>query len=71
MEIIQKSKNLPRYALPGLRIAKTIQITYPLTEFIKEFTEAKNIIQREFFEIAAIEFLKKYGYAAEVKGLLG
>ncbi len=34
-------------------------------------TADNNINQREFFEIAAIEMMKKYGYEAEIKGLLG
>jgi len=30
----------------------------------------KNINHREFFELAAIETMIKYGYEAEVKGVL-
>ncbi len=35
------------------------------------FTADKDINQRGFFEIAAIEMMKKYGFEAEIKGLLG
>ncbi len=65
------SKNLPRYSLAGLRVAKTIQLSNRLNQLVMNFTADKDINQREFFEIAAIEMMKKYGYEAEIKGLLG
>ncbi len=65
-------KNLPRYSLAGLRVAKTIQFSNYLKKLMRlDFTTDKNINQRAFFEIAAIEMMKKYGYEAEIKGLLG
>jgi len=54
-----------------VRVAKTIQITNRLNQLLLNFTADKNINQREFFEIAVIEMMKKYGYEAEIKGLLG
>ena len=33
-------------------------------------TYLKDITQREFFELAAMELIKKYGYEVEVKGLV-
>jgi len=65
------SKNLPRYSLAGVRVAKTIQFSYRLNQLLLNFTADKNINQRELFEIAVIETMKKYGYEAEIKGLLG
>ena len=65
------NNNLPRYSLAGLRVAKTIQFSNNLNQLLLNFTVDKNINQREFFEIAAIEMMKKYGYEAEIKGLLG
>ena len=65
------NKNLPRYSLGGLRVAKTMQFSNNLNQLLLNFTADKNINQREFFEIAAIEMMKKYGYEAEIKGLLG
>ncbi len=67
---LEDHKNLPRYSLAGLRVSKTLQLSNKLNELIKEFTELKNINHREFFEIAAIETMIKYGYEAEVKGVL-
>ena len=66
----EESKKIPRYSLPGVCVSKTLQVSNRLNELIKEFTEQKNINHREFFEIAAIETLIKYGYEAEVKGIL-
>jgi len=57
--------------LAGVRVAKTIQFSNRLNQLILNFTADKNINQREFFEIAVIEMMKKYGYEAEIKGLLG
>ncbi len=65
------NKSLPRYSLGDIRIAKTIQVSNRLNQLIMNFTSDNNINQREFFEIAAIEMMKKYGYEAEIKGLLG
>ena len=65
------NKSLPRYSLAGVRVAKTIQISNRLNQLLLNFTADKNINQREFFEIAVIEMMKKYGYEAEIKGLLG
>lgn len=65
------SESLPRYSLPGVRIAKTIHISNRLNELVKQFSEEKNINQRELIELAIIETMRKYGYEAEIKGLLG
>lgn len=67
---LEDNNNLPRYSLSGLRVSKTLQISHKLNELMKTFTEEKNISQREFLEIAAIELMKKHGYEAEVKGIL-
>ncbi len=65
------NESLPRYSLGDIRIAKTIQVSNRLNQLIINFTADKDIYQREFFEIATIEMMKKYGYEAEIKGLLG
>ena len=71
-EVLHSENNgtLPRYTLSGVRIAKTIHFSNKLNKLIKQFSEENDISQREFLEMAAIEALKRYGYAAEVKGLL-
>ena len=65
-----EGKTLPRYSLAGVRVPKTVNLANKLHELIKDFTEEKNISQREFFEIAVIETLRRYGYDAEIRGLL-
>jgi hypothetical protein len=37
----------------------------------RQFSEEKNISQRDIFEIALIDFFKKYGYHDKVKMLIG
>ncbi len=53
------SESLPRYSLSGVRIAKTIHISNRLNELVKQFSEEKNINQREFMELAIIETMRK------------
>ncbi len=64
------AESLPRYSISGVRIAKTLHLSHKLNELIKQFTEDKDLKQREFHELAALELMKKYGYEAEVKGLM-
>lgn len=60
----------PRYFIPGTRMPKSIHMSSTLNELLKTFCDENGTNQREFFDIAIIETLKKYGYAAEVKGIL-
>ena len=46
------------------------QENYLINRLWLKFTEMKNINHREFFELGAIETMIKYGYEAEVKGVL-
>jgi hypothetical protein len=38
---------------------------------IREYSTEKNISQKDMFQIAMIEFLKKYGYRRETEALIG
>lgn len=60
---------IPRYIVGGVTITKSICMAHPLSELIREFSIEKNISQREIFEVAIIEFLKKYGFEREVNSL--
>jgi hypothetical protein len=42
-----------------------------LDQMIRDFSDEMNITQKEIFEIAMIDFLKKYGYHKEVNVMLG
>lgn len=37
---------------------------------VRSFSQERNITQREIFEVALIEFFRRYGYAQEVQRLL-
>lgn len=66
---INSGGTIPRYVVGGITITKSLCMSHNLSELIKEFSKEKNISQREIFEVAIIEFLKKYGYDSEVNTL--
>ncbi|MCY6959350.1 hypothetical protein [Clostridium brassicae] len=66
---INNGGTIPRYVVGGITITKSLCMSHNLAELIKEFSNEKNISQREIFEVAIIEFLKKYGYENEVNAL--
>ena len=66
-----EGRALPRYALSGVRVPKTVLMANKLHELVKSFVEDKGINQREFYEVAVIETMRRYGYDAEIRGLLG
>jgi hypothetical protein len=68
---INTQKTIPRYIIGGITITKSLCMSYPLSELVKEFSIEKNISQKEIFEVAIIEFLKKYGFENEVNSLFG
>lgn len=61
---------VPRFIVPGTTKTKSVYMSDLLSKLINEFSESKNISQRDIFEGAIIEFLKKYGYAREIDLLL-
>lgn len=61
---------IPRYLVPGICATRSIYMSHAVGELVKNFSLEKNITQKEVFEIALIDFLKKYGYEAEIKALL-
>ncbi len=63
------SNTIPRYVIGGITITKSLCMSHPLSELIKDFSREKNISQREIFEVAIIEFLNKYGFENEVNSL--
>jgi len=69
MLAINDNSTIPRYVVGGVTITKSLCMSHSLSELVKEFSAEKNISQREIFEVAIIEFLKKYGYEDEVNAL--
>lgn len=62
---------VPRYIVPGIAMTKTVHMMNTLVQLVSDFSNEKNITQREIFEVALIEFFKKYGYENEMERLLG
>ena len=68
---MSEPETLPRYMVSGYKINKCIQLSHRLDAILKDFCQENNISQREIIEIGIIETLRKHGYQAEIKGLLG
>ena len=66
-----QSGTIPRYIVPGVAKTKTVHMMNTLEQLVVDFSREKNISQRELFEVALIEFFRKYGYEQEVERLLG
>lgn len=66
---INDGGTIPRYVVGGITITKSLCMSHSLSELVREFSKEKNISQKEIFEVAIIEFLKKYGYENEIDAL--
>ena len=74
-DLIEQQKSgtngeLPRYAVPGTTKTKSVYMADSLAELVTEFSKSKNIKQRNIFEAAVIEYLRKYGYGDAVDSIL-
>ncbi|MEK4530528.1 hypothetical protein [Solibacillus sp. FSL K6-1554] len=65
-----KGATLPRFTIEGIPKSKTVQMVHTLGDLVTEYSNEKNISQRDIFEVALIEFFSKYGYEKEVERLL-
>lgn len=61
---------IPRFSVSGVGKTKTVQMINTLEQMVVDFSREKNISQRELFEVALIEFFRRYGYEQEVVRLL-
>lgn len=57
---------LPRYVVPGIFITKSVHMSNQLDQMTRDFSADRNISQRDVFEVALIDFFKKYGYHKEI-----
>jgi len=64
------SSQIPRFALSGVFVTKSVHMTNTLDQMVRDFSKEKNVNQREIFEVALIEFFQKYGYSRELETLL-
>lgn len=65
-----KGSSIPRYTIEGIAKTKTVQMIHTLSNMVTEFADEKNMSQRDVFEVALIDFFKKYGYEKEVAQML-
>jgi hypothetical protein len=66
----KSNSSLPRYIIAGVTITKTIGMNNSVDRIVKDFCNEMNLTQKDFFEIAAIELLKRNGYVDIVKANL-
>lgn len=69
-EAIETDGIIPRYAIPGVFVTKSVHMTNHLDQLVRDFSKEKNISQRELFEVALVEFFQKYGYKEEIDRLM-
>jgi len=65
-----RGKDLPNYLVTGDTSTKTIYMSTKLSALMKEYSDEKNISQRQVVESALIEFLKTYGFRKEIDHLI-
>ena len=61
---------LPHYRIPGIAVTKSVRIVYPLVDLAEHFCSSLGMSQREFFELALIETLQRYGDVEAVSAIL-
>ena len=70
LEVPNDTGQIPRYSIPGNFACKTVHMAISLDQMVKEFSKEKNISQKDLFEVALLEFFRKYGFVSEVEHLL-
>lgn len=61
---------LKKYSVPGQSMTKSVYMSKSLAQFLEEFSDVKNLSQREIVEAALVEYLKKNGFKTEMETLL-
>lgn len=64
------TEQIPRYILQGQLVTKSVHMVNTLDQMVRDFSKEKNISQREVFEVALIDFFRKYGYRREIETFL-
>ncbi|NMM65132.1 hypothetical protein HBE96_21340 [Clostridium sp. P21] len=65
-----QTNKIPTYLVPGIATILSAQMMSSLKFLLREFSNEKNITQRQILEVALIEFFNKYGYSYRVKEML-
>lgn len=69
--LLEKNTSIiPSYAVPGVSKNKSIYMSDLLGRLLEDFSDTKNLRQKEIVETALIEYFNRYGYQEEVKLLL-
>ena len=66
----ESTGTIPRYTVPGTPKTQSLYMSDLLARVLKEFSESKNLKQREVVEGALIEYFKRYGYQREMNKLI-
>ena len=66
----RKDGQVPKYAVPGASMTKSTYMSQRLAQLLEEFSDVKNVSQREIVEAALVEYFKSYGFDQEVQSLL-
>lgn len=61
---------VPKYAVPGKAMTKSIYMSNLLAKLVGEYCHVKNLTQRDVVEAAIVEFLKRNGFELEIEKLL-
>ncbi|BAH07792.1 hypothetical protein [Clostridium kluyveri] len=65
-----QTHKIPTYLVPGIPTILSAQMMSSLKFLLKEYSNEKNITQRQILEVALIEFFNKYGYKYKVNKML-
>lgn len=67
---VTESSRISKYSVPGSTKTKSFYMSDKLSTLVNEFSEIKNLTQREIVESALVEYLKKYGFGNEIERLM-
>ncbi|MFL0194326.1 hypothetical protein ACJDU8_01865 [Clostridium sp. WILCCON 0269] len=65
-----QTNKIPTYLVPGIATVLSAQMMSSLKFLLREYSDEKNVTQRQILEVALIEFFNKYGYSHRVKEML-
>lgn len=63
-------KTIPRYVVKGVMVTKSFYLSTEIDRLIKEFSDWKDVPQKDIIHTALIEFFQRYGYHEEARTLL-
>lgn len=61
---------VPHYAVPGNVKSKSVYLSADLSNLMGYYCERRNLTQKQAYEAAMIEYLRRYGFKREVDSLL-